>query len=101
MTRPPWPEPPPGHVRVPRPADERWRVETNQHQCSSVDGRPRTRCTNPAVAELNRVRYRKRGPVDAWYCYCAGHLAGYGRWVEGGRVLQWAAVPVETAKVAL
>lgn len=101
MSRPPAYEPPPGHVRVPRQADERWRIEDSQHQCSQSSGSPRVRCAKRAVAELNRRRHRKHGPVDAWYCYCVEHLAQYGRWIEDGKVMGWIAVPIETAEVTL
>lgn len=46
----------------------------------------RPHCPEPAVAMLNRGQRRTGGTVDAWWRYCAGHLADYGKCVRDGQV---------------
>lgn len=90
--RPPAPAYPlqPGfaYVAIPEPTD-RWRLESDR-TCRMVEGTPRRRCTNPAVAALNRG-YRRTfcEPVDSWWPYCEDHL--YGRWIEDGVLMIWVA----------
>lgn len=58
---------------------------------SRESGFERIRCSNPAVAELNRERrtWAQSGSVTrpAWWAYCADHM--YGRWIENGQVYEW------------
>lgn len=100
MIRPAAPQAPESHARVPRAAGPEWQVlKPGQAQCSHVGGRPRVRCTTVATVELNRPRHRRKGVCDSWYACCQEHACG--RWVEDGQVMQWVAIPVETAEVTL
>ena len=86
------PEPPsarPG-FRVEATAEDplrTWRLSTRERQCRMQ------RCSNPAVAELNRGYRTSNGRKDAWWPYCAIHM--YGRWIEDGRVMRWRLVEEE------
>lgn len=83
MTRAPLPSTPapPDWAYQPMP-DPLWRTETGR-MCRMVEGSPRRRCQEAAVAAMNRG-YRGKA---AWWQYCAGHL--YGRWIEAGKVMRW------------
>jgi hypothetical protein len=67
--------------------DNRWRLVTSERRCRRMTGHKS--CGRPAVAELNRGRWRPagHGRVDAWWAYCADHL--YDRWIEDGKVMGW------------
>lgn len=56
-----------------------WRL-TDTGQCS------RPHCREPAVAMLNRGQRRTGHTRDAWWRYCAEHLADYGKHIRGGQV---------------
>jgi hypothetical protein len=97
--RPPEPPytPPPGQMWVPVADTPRmWRAQPG-HRCRYTVAK-HTLCGAPSVAAANRQRtvhrpggYTRR--VDAWWAYCAAHVAGYGRWVADGRVWRWQLAP--------
>lgn len=79
-------------VRPPRPGevaaqDEDWRVldpMAAARPCRYGGNKP---CRRPAVAETDRGRWFWARRRPNWWAYCEQHL--YGRWIEGGRVMEW------------
>jgi hypothetical protein len=56
----------------------------------------RAHCGKPCVAELKRTAdYRQPGRRDAWWPYCAEHMAEYGHWIEDGQVTSWYLWPLD------
>jgi hypothetical protein len=89
MPRPePWDSYLPRPERLPRGSwavvpDGDWRLDSG-HRCRY--GSPAYGwCGEPSVAALRRGRRKV-----SWWAYCARHL--YGRWIEGGRVVDWEVV---------
>jgi hypothetical protein len=72
--------------------DSRWRLDSGKTCVRRGEGR-RT-CGEPSVAAFNRQHTRTYGwqgtrTVDSWWGYCLAHVADYGNWVEGGKVMHW------------
>lgn len=85
---PTWDVPPGFHHKAIEHDD--WRLVSGK-RCRRVAQR-REVCGKPAVAELNRGRYRSvvnsdLRRVDYWWAYCPEHL--YGNWIENGKVMHW------------
>lgn len=90
-------EPDPGArpevVRADRPGPDYQAVQaepTDWRLPHAGDGLPRrcrgdNRCSAPVVLVLLRGGWHRR----MRYFYCARHALVYGRWVEGGQVLEW------------
>lgn len=85
---PPYEPTPDGTEWQPVIADSKWRLVEGR-RCRWTLDNPRRGCGQESVAELNRERYdhRAHSYVDSWWAYCPQHL--YGRWIEGGRVMEW------------
>ena len=79
--RPDPPAAPPGHHYEVETADG-WRLAKGK-RCRAGVGYRSSACGAPSVAELKRMW----GTGWRWWAYCAEHM--YGRWVEGGRVVEW------------
>jgi hypothetical protein len=68
--------------------DPDWRLLEGQHTKRCRNWRAHRGAGPLAVAELKRHRWTHTGRrVPQWWAYCADHL--YGRWVEGGHVLEY------------
>ena len=82
------------------PACELDRDHDGKHRATWKDCRPivrgrekrcsRKQCERSAVAEMNRGGRRGERRFDAWWGYCAEHLAEYGLRIDGDRVVfEW------------
>lgn len=70
-------------------AGPEWTLNNDGKPCDCCRCR---RCKAPAAAVLYRkARYRSGVRSIPWR-YCSEHM--YGRWIEGGKVMQWRLVPV-------
>ena len=82
------------HFEARTPDD--WRPDTSGRECS------RTGCHRTAVAAMNRGQYRWRDDRyvrhDAWWRYCARHMADYHKWVEHGQVMSWEPIPSDMSE---
>ena len=88
MTRPAPREAPEGYRCEVYPAGSGWRLVSGK-RCRAGGGYRSKACGAPSIAELRRPTYRTHD--GRWWAYCAEHM--YGRWVEGGQILEWRLVP--------
>lgn len=86
---------PPSRPQLPPPAGHTWQPAVDINARVHVKGRSCSRrgCRNPAVGDLMRRRIRAGMHETVWWPYCESHLAGYWRWVQGGRVYGWRPTP--------